>query len=77
MNQNPILKDFEKLPLDAQKMVIDFIAFLRSRYAQEPTEQRAAPDSLADEAFVGMWRDRADMADSSSWVRSIRDQEWH
>ena len=32
--------------------------------------------SLTDEPFVGMWRDREDMADSSEWVRTTRQREW-
>jgi len=32
--------------------------------------------SLADEPFIGMWRDREDMQDSSAWVRGIREREW-
>jgi hypothetical protein len=32
--------------------------------------------NLQDEPFVGMWKDREDMEDSSHWVRQIRQQEW-
>jgi AbrB family looped-hinge helix DNA binding protein len=32
--------------------------------------------SLKDEPFVGMWRDREDMTDSSEWVRTTRQREW-
>lgn len=32
MMPNAILQDFEELPPDAQKQVIDFIAFIKSRY---------------------------------------------
>lgn len=32
--------------------------------------------SLLNAVFVGMWRDREDMVDSSKWVRRIRQQEW-
>ena len=71
------MKDFEQLPPDAQEMVIDFIAFLRSRYSKSTKPMTSPGGALADEAFVGIWRDREDMADSSAWVRSIRDQEWH
>jgi hypothetical protein len=31
---------------------------------------------LKDEPFVGMWRDRQDMKDSSQWVRQLRQKEW-
>ena len=32
--------------------------------------------NLQDEPFVGMWKEREDMEDSSQWVRQIRQQEW-
>lgn len=32
--------------------------------------------NLQDEAFVGMWKDREDMEDSSQWVHQLRQQEW-
>jgi AbrB family looped-hinge helix DNA binding protein len=43
-----------------------------------PEVQPAKPrrKSLKDQPFVGMWRDREDMADSSEWVRTTRQREW-
>lgn len=35
-----------------------------------------SPLNLQDEPFIGMWKDREDMEDSSQWVRQIRQQEW-
>jgi hypothetical protein len=32
--------------------------------------------NLKDEPFVGMWKDREDMEDSTQWVRQVRQQEW-
>lgn len=29
-----------------------------------------------EEPFIGMWRDRDDMRDSSDWVRKTRNSEW-
>jgi len=31
---------------------------------------------LADEPFVGMWKDREDMQDSTKWVRGLRRNDW-
>lgn len=31
-------------------------------------------ENWQDEPFVGMWKDRQDMEDSTAWVRSIRHQ---
>lgn len=37
------------------------------------TEKRGP---LREEPFVGMWKDREDMNDSSRWVRDLRQHEW-
>ncbi|MBK8452379.1 MAG: hypothetical protein WAQ53_16140 [Thiofilum sp.] len=37
MTSHPILNDFETLPPDAQQQVIDFIAFIKSRYQTRKT----------------------------------------
>jgi hypothetical protein len=39
-----------------------------------PTEIKLS--NPQDEPFVGMWKDREDMEDSSHWVRQVRQQEW-
>jgi hypothetical protein len=28
------------------------------------------------EPFVGMWRDREEMRDSSAWIRNVRETHW-
>lgn len=76
MNQEQILRDLIALPPMAQQLVADFITFLRLRYAQEPSEGIDALPPLRDEPFIGMWRDRTDMTDSSAWVRTVRTREW-
>ena len=40
----------------------------------QPSKSKRRP--LSAEPFVGMWRDREDMADSSEWVRATRQREW-
>lgn len=76
MNREQILRDLAALPPKAQQSVAEFIAFLRLRYAQEPSGDENALSTLKDEPFVGMWRDRTDMTDSSVWVRTVRTREW-
>ena len=39
MIPNAVLRDFETLPLDAQQQIIDFIAFIKSRYQTRVTKQ--------------------------------------
>ena len=74
MNQDTILRGFESLPPEAQKQVADFIAFLETRY--KPSRRQTRRTHLSAEAFVGIWKDREDLQDSSKWVREARNHEW-
>jgi hypothetical protein len=76
MDQDKVLREFAALPSEAQRQVRDFIAFLRTRYKRTRASKKSKQRKLADEAFIGIWRDRLDMQDSSSWVRSVRESEW-
>ncbi|MEX0703605.1 MAG: DUF2281 domain-containing protein [Planctomycetales bacterium] len=75
MTQQELLHEIQSLPPEAQRQVGDFIAFLRQRYRERPTG-RARTVDLAKEPFIGMWRDRTDLEDSTAWVRSARKAEW-
>ncbi len=74
--QEQVRHEFAALPLEAQKQVIDFITSLQMRYKQVRYSQKAKLTSLADEAFIGVWRDREDMSNSRAWIRGIRVREW-
>ena len=75
MTNEEILREIKSLPPEAQRQLEDFISFLREHY--QGARPNAAPASeLRDEPFVGMWRDREDMADSSAWVRKVRESHW-
>jgi hypothetical protein len=77
MEKQNILNDFDKLPPEAQKQVIDFIAFLQTRYQSISDLKKNKPKAkFTEEAFIGIWRNREDMQDSSAWVRRIRASEW-
>jgi hypothetical protein len=75
MTHEEILQEITSLPLEGQRQVIDFIAFVRQRYSQTQLNEKASPN-IATEDFVGMWQDRDDLKDSSAWVRRIRENEW-
>ena len=74
--QKTLWDDFVNLPPEAQRQVQDFIAFLQFRYAQKPSRKTLRRTKLANEGFIGMWRDRKDLQDSSRWVRNARKREW-
>ena len=63
------------MPPEAQKQVIDFVSFLKTRYSAWQSI-KAIRTPLADEPFIGMWREREDMRDSAAWVRDLRRREW-
>ena len=75
MTNEEMLREINSLPPEAQRQLEDFIFFLRERY--KGAQPKTAPTSdLETEAFVGMWRDREDMRDSSAWVRNVRQSHW-
>lgn len=76
MKEQRIWREYAALPPELQKQVADFITFLRTRYAPIHVSKAAKRTKLANEPFIGIWRNREDMQDSSGWVRSIRQREW-
>jgi mRNA-degrading endonuclease RelE of RelBE toxin-antitoxin system len=70
-----IIQDIASLPPEAQKQVSDFVAFLKTRYVITP-RKKTKHGKLEDEPFIGMWKDRDDMRDSTKWVRELRKREW-
>lgn len=77
MNLQTAWQLFFSLPPEAQQQVVDFMAFLQTRYPTATTQQPppGLPE-LSEEAFLGIWRDRSDMQDSTRWVREQRQREW-
>ncbi len=75
MKQSTIQREFSALPPELQKQVLDYIAFLKTRYVstRKKTTKRIP---LEKEPFIGMWADRKDMEDSTAWVRNLRQSEW-
>ena len=43
---------------------------------KEKQNKRRKSTDFAQEPFLGMWRDRPDLADSNKWVRQLRQSEW-
>ncbi|EIJ36564.1 DUF2281 domain-containing protein [Thiothrix nivea] len=77
MNTQAMMEGLSSLPPDAQQQVADFIEFLKTRYQKnKPEKKKVARTPLSQEAFIGMWRERQDMQDSSQWVRELRRKEW-
>lgn len=76
MTNEDILREISSLPLEARRQIEDFVAFLRQRYQSSQPANPSPPPDLKSEGFVGMWRDREEMRDSTAWVRGVREQHW-
>lgn len=76
MTNEEILREINSLPREAQRQIEDFVVFLRQRYQSPQSTKTANSSSLESEEFVGMWRDREDLSDSTAWVRNVRDKHW-
>ena len=70
-----IAREVASLPPRAQQQILDLVAFLKARYLSAPTSSRAKRVRLTNEPFIGMWRNRRDMQDSTAWVRNLRQRQ--
>jgi hypothetical protein len=61
-----ILKALDTLTNDDLEAIID--------RAEEILQERVRKVPLAEDPAIGMWEDREDMKDSSTWVRRQREQ---
>lgn len=76
MTHEEILRELLSLPPEAQRQVVDYILVLRQQCAGRKQPDEKKQTELRSEAFVGMWRDREDLQNSSAWVREHRTSEW-
>ncbi len=76
MDPDKIIDDISNLPQEAQRQVVDFIAFLRTRYKRSEQEKQPKRIDLVNEPFIGIWKDRVDMNNSSKWLRNVLEVEW-
>jgi len=76
MKAQKIWRDYDTLPPELQQQVADFISFLHTRSASSRVTSTTKRTKLAKEPFIGMWRNRKDLKDSTAWVKSIREREW-
>ncbi len=75
MEKERVWSEFEALSEKDQQRVADFIFSLREENATSDSNG-GKPPSLKEEPFVGMWLGRADMTDSSVWLRELRERAW-
>jgi len=75
MTSEDMLREINALPIETQRQIEDFIAFLRMRNKSALQAENAEAD-LASEEFIGIWRDREDLQDSTDWIHNTRQSHW-
>ncbi len=75
MSKHEILSEFLSLSPQGQRAVVDLIKNLKQK-AVAIAASAGENGDIAVEPFVGMWKDREDLAESSVWVRTIRGGDW-
>ena len=76
MKNKVLYNKFESLPIEAQKQVLALIDFLQKRYAAKNKRPRESKSIITNKKFVGLWKNRKDLEDSSLWIRNLRRKEW-
>ena len=76
MTRQQLLKKYESLSASARQQVDALVASLAKGDESKVDHSGRKGKPLANEPFVGMWRDRTDMADSVAWVKSLRRSQW-
>ena len=74
MTNEEILREIAALPPEGRNLLENFLNYMRQRYAHQNAPTSSTP--LPSENFIGMWRDRDEMSDSTTWVRNLRTSEW-
>ena len=74
MTHEEILRELASLPPEGQEKAAEFIAGLREYYARQSSGH--SQFDLGNLGFFGIWRDHADMQDSSKWLKQLREREW-
>lgn len=76
MEQEKIANDISNLPPDARRQIVEYIAFLKTRYTRSWEEKQSRRTDLVNEPFIGIWKDCENMKDSGMWLRNMRKTEW-
>lgn len=71
MGTENIWQRLSRLPERDQQKVAAFIEALERQQRDKRTSR-----ALSEEPFIGRWKDRDDLADSTTRVRDLRTEEW-
>ncbi len=73
--EQQITKQARGLPENAQREVLHYIEFIRSRYTSVKPHSKTIPKHKprwSDTPLYGLWQDRTDMTDPTAYVRHLR-----
>ncbi len=79
MTRDVFWKQYSTLSPTSKKLVEELVSALGSTtVASMPPVSTAKkrPRRLTVQPFFGMWKDRDDMKDGSTWVRELRRSQW-
>lgn len=68
--EQQITQQAHGLPESAQREVLYYIEFIRSRYTVVKAGKRKT--SWSDTSLYGLWQDREEMVDPTAYVRHLR-----
>lgn len=74
MTNEELIREIGALPPEGQRRIENLLAYLRQKYSHSGSPLVATP--IQNEKFIGIWKDRDDLSDSSTWVRGLRESEW-
>jgi hypothetical protein len=75
VTEKEILEELQGLDPTRWSEVQDFIAYLKYRSAQKPVQEHSRPmtgRALYQIGLLGLWADREDIGDSSTFARKLR-----
>jgi len=75
MSKKNILDILDQLPPSVRKEAEDFVRYLYDQYVTSKPK-KSTNTSITESPFVGMWKDREDLKDSTAWVRKQRKSQW-
>jgi hypothetical protein len=70
--QQNLIDEVLSLPAEKLPRVAEFVEKLK----QETHPAVSAGGDLLTEPFIGMWKDRKELEDSTRWIRDLRKGEW-
>ena len=66
------INDFNSLTPNLKLLVIEFIDNLKKIQSEKLNLDNTKKNEKKRSNFIGIWKDREDMKDSTEWVRNIR-----